>query len=148
MSGVSVISMISHPDTKSQSTRTSEATSEVTSSWFYGRNLPPVTVTTKRIWWNSESRWEFANTDLLQATSVIAARTAYKEEHISYKDLLELYTLSYLNNALSTLIEVMTWCLTAPSHYLNQCWFIINNSLRESINARTNNEILSILRKT
>ena len=26
----------------------------------------------------------------------------------------------------STLAEVMTWCLTAPSHYRNQCWFIIS----------------------
>ena len=23
----------------------------------------------------------------------------------------------------STLAQVMAWCLTAPSHYLNQCWF-------------------------
>ena len=22
----------------------------------------------------------------------------------------------------STLLQVMAWCLTAPSHYLNQCW--------------------------
>ena len=22
----------------------------------------------------------------------------------------------------STLVQVMAWCLTAPSHYLNQCW--------------------------
>ena len=22
----------------------------------------------------------------------------------------------------STLVQVMTWCLTAPSHYLSQCW--------------------------
>ena len=26
----------------------------------------------------------------------------------------------------STLAQVMAWCLTAPSHYLNQCWFIIS----------------------
>ena len=26
----------------------------------------------------------------------------------------------------STLVQVMAWCLTAPSHYLNQCWFIIS----------------------
>ena len=26
----------------------------------------------------------------------------------------------------STLAQVMACCLTAPSHYLNQCWFIIN----------------------
>ena len=26
----------------------------------------------------------------------------------------------------STLAQVMAWCLTAPSHYLNQCWLIIN----------------------
>ena len=25
----------------------------------------------------------------------------------------------------SLLIQVMAWCLTAPSHYLNQCWLII-----------------------
>ena len=24
----------------------------------------------------------------------------------------------------STLAQVMAWCLTAPSHYLNQCWLI------------------------
>ena len=24
----------------------------------------------------------------------------------------------------STLVQVMAWCLTAPSHYLNQCWLI------------------------
>ena len=26
----------------------------------------------------------------------------------------------------STLTQVMAWCLTAPSHYLNQCWLIIS----------------------
>ena len=25
----------------------------------------------------------------------------------------------------STLAQVMAWCLTAPSHYLNQCWLLI-----------------------
>ena len=25
----------------------------------------------------------------------------------------------------STLAQVMAWCLTAPSHYLNQCWLVI-----------------------
>ena len=25
----------------------------------------------------------------------------------------------------STLAQVIAWCLTAPSHYLNQCWLII-----------------------
>ena len=32
----------------------------------------------------------------------------------------------------ATLIQVMAWCLTAPSHYLNQCWLIINEVLRHS----------------
>ena len=27
--------------------------------------------------------------------------------------------------SMSTLVQVMAWCLTAPSHYLNQCWLII-----------------------
>ena len=26
----------------------------------------------------------------------------------------------------STLVQVMAYCLTAPSHYLNQCWLIIS----------------------
>ena len=25
----------------------------------------------------------------------------------------------------STLAQIMAWCLTAPSHYLNQCWLLI-----------------------
>ena len=28
----------------------------------------------------------------------------------------------------STLVQVMACCLTAPSHYLNQCWLIITSS--------------------
>ena len=29
----------------------------------------------------------------------------------------------------STLVQVMAWCLMAPSHYLNQCWLIISKVL-------------------
>ena len=29
----------------------------------------------------------------------------------------------------STLVQVMACCLTAPSHYLNQCWFLISDIL-------------------
>ena len=29
----------------------------------------------------------------------------------------------------STLVQVMTCCLTAPSHYMNQCWLIISEAL-------------------
>ena len=32
----------------------------------------------------------------------------------------------------STLVQVMACCLTAPSHYLNQCWFIISKGLWHS----------------
>ena len=32
----------------------------------------------------------------------------------------------------STLAQVMAWCLTAPSHYLNQCWPLINEILWHS----------------
>ena len=32
----------------------------------------------------------------------------------------------------STLAQVMACCLTAPSHYLNQCWLIISKMLRHS----------------
>ena len=30
-----------------------------------------------------------------------------------------------LTNEESTLVQVMAWCLVAPSHYLNQCWLLI-----------------------
>ena len=32
----------------------------------------------------------------------------------------------------STLVQVMACCLTAPSHYLNQCWLIISKVQRHS----------------
>ena len=32
----------------------------------------------------------------------------------------------------STLAQVMAWCLTAPSHYLNQSWLISNKDLWHS----------------
>ena len=32
----------------------------------------------------------------------------------------------------STLVQVMACCLTAPSHYLNQCWLIISEVQRQS----------------
>ena len=32
----------------------------------------------------------------------------------------------------STLAQVMAWCLTAPSHYRNQCWLIISKVLWQS----------------
>ena len=32
----------------------------------------------------------------------------------------------------SALVQVMAWCLMAPSHYLNQCWQIISDILWHS----------------
>ena len=29
----------------------------------------------------------------------------------------------------TTLAQVMAWCLTAPSHYMNKCWLIIGKAL-------------------
>ena len=34
----------------------------------------------------------------------------------------------------SMLAQVMTWCLTAPSHYLNQCWLIIKGGIHLRVN--------------
>ena len=45
----------------------------------------------------------------------------------------------------STLAQVMTWCLTAPSHYLNHGWLIINRVLwRSSKNKFRSQEELKI----
>ena len=35
----------------------------------------------------------------------------------------------WLCRSWSTVVEVMAWCLMAPSHYLNQCWLVINKFL-------------------
>ena len=32
------------------------------------------------------------------------------------------WILLYLTDDKSTLVQVMAWCLAAPSHYLSQCW--------------------------
>ena len=33
----------------------------------------------------------------------------------------------------STLVQIMACCLSAPNHYLNQCWLIISEALRHSL---------------
>ena len=39
---------------------------------------------------------------------------------------------SYGDRSRSTLAQVMACCLTAPCHYLNQCWLMINEVLWHS----------------
>ena len=44
----------------------------------------------------------------------------------------------------SALAQVMAWCLTAPSHHLNQCWLIISEVLwhsRDSNFTKNNSDI-------
>ena len=36
----------------------------------------------------------------------------------------------------STLAQVMAWCLTAPSHYLNQCWLLISEVLWHTLDSK------------
>ena len=38
----------------------------------------------------------------------------------------------YGDRSRSTLAQVMTYCLTVPSHYLNQCWLLISEVLWHS----------------
>ena len=33
----------------------------------------------------------------------------------------------------SALVQVMAWCLMAPSHYMDQCWLIVNWTYRSGI---------------
>ena len=39
----------------------------------------------------------------------------------------------WCNRSGSTLVQVMACCLAAPSHYLNQCWLIINSVNTSSV---------------
>ena len=46
----------------------------------------------------------------------------------------------------STLVQAMACCLTAPSHYLNQCWLIISEAFSYSLEGNfTGNPNISIL---
>ena len=38
------------------------------------------------------------------------------------------------HRSVSTLAQIMAWCLKAGSHYLNQCWFLISDILWLSLN--------------
>ena len=45
----------------------------------------------------------------------------------------------------STLAQVMAWCLTAPSHYLNQYWFLISVQWHSSeSNFTVNSQVYSV----
>ena len=49
------------------------------------------------------------------------------------------------HKSMSTLAQVMAWCLTAPSHYLNQCWLIISRVLPRAISYELlKNQILEV----
>ena len=47
----------------------------------------------------------------------------------------------------STLAQVMAWCLTAPSHHLNQCWLCISQAQRYSCqgNFTRDTEVISCI---
>ena len=44
----------------------------------------------------------------------------------------------------STVAQVMAWCCQAPSHYLNQCWFIITGVLWLSSIRPISQEVLKV----
>ena len=45
----------------------------------------------------------------------------------------------------STLVQLMAWCLMAPSHYLNQCWLIISGVVWHSLetNFTRSNQVIN-----
>ena len=46
----------------------------------------------------------------------------------------------------SKLVQVMAWCLMAPSHYLNQCRLIISEVIRHSPGRNSMRDVLTINR--
>ena len=43
-----------------------------------------------------------------------------------------------------TLVEIMTCCLTAPSHYLNQCWLLICGAQYHSLDGNYKRDVSAI----
>ena len=55
-----------------------------------------------------------------------------QSDHLNHCILVTPYDRHWRRRTWSTLVQVMAWCLEAPSHYLIQCWSIISDVLWQS----------------
>ena len=70
--------------------------------------------------------WNLKESHVKQADSYIPHQRCWQREEN------QMWALTVANGVMdlgSTLVQEMAWCLTAPSHYLNQCW--LNNEVLE-----------------
>ena len=60
----------------------------------------------------------------------------------------EMLCQKWRNKTVKSLTQVMACCLTAPSHYPNQCWLIISNVLRHLSDALSYKDLKISINKT
>ena len=97
-------------------------------------------VTQPSAWLISEVQWQssyqFHRKSLKQSSKYVLkfAHLIYQSHHAEAGELTHwgLVTAIWQQRSGSTLAQVMACCLTAPSHYLNQCWLIISKVLWHS----------------
>ena len=113
----------------------------VIGKWDWGlsvtknKNIERHTVHTT-VSWPNPKQWIIVHTNILMMIirwniyilSIITREMGKLKTHspiyctIAWENMLKLYSL----RTWSTLVQVMPCCLTAPSHYLNQCWLVIS----------------------
>ena len=74
--------------------------------------------------WPGSPHWHWGN-DIMTSLSPCQWKNPRELESMHHINSLWLSDAIWRQRSESTLAPVMAWCLTAPSHYLNQCWLII-----------------------
>ena len=90
-------------------------------AWFVRRFCGFQNINTTSLIWRLSSKWPqiyIANYCVLSIVNIVIS--LWPNDTI------------WRHRFLSILAQIMACCLTAPSHYLNQCWFIISNLLWHS----------------
>ena len=70
--------------------------------------------------------------------AMIYTKSCYEKLKLHFKKITQLFNTSWPIDIIwwhrsgRTLAQVVDWCLTAPSHYLHQCWLPISQVLQHS----------------
>ena len=71
------------------------------------------------LWWVTHSDESAQAQNSSRATTTLVSQPPHSTNTLWPSDAI------WWKRSGSTLVQVMAWCLTAPSHYLNQCWLTI-----------------------
>ena len=70
--------------------------------------------------------WELISNFIQQFTRLVITYSCWYLSWLMFVNSLWPSDAIWQQASMSTLVQVMACCLTAPSHYLNKCWFIFS----------------------